>query len=122
MNALDAEGKKNLKYLQTVLGRARQGRPGGSQTASREEIKKELRGGIFQALRNFIQRPISSAATVGEDAAFNSRAAAMAKALYDPTWKAEMKHLRKLNPNSPAAARAMTQLLNDISNTEETKN
>jgi len=122
MNALDAEGKKNLKFLQTALGRARLGRPGGSQTASREEIKKELRGGIFQALRNFIQRPISSAATVGEDAAFNSRAAAMAKALYDPTWKAEMKHLRTLNPNSPAAARAMTQLLNDISNTEDVKN
>ena len=122
MNALDAEGKKNLKFLQTALGRARLGRPGGSQTASREEIKKELRGGIFQALRNFIQKPISSAATVGEDAAFNSRAAAMAKALYDPTWKAEMKLLRELNPNSPAAARAMTQLLNDISNSEDVKN
>jgi hypothetical protein len=117
-NALDAEGKKNLKYLQTALGRARLGRPGGSQTAGREEIKKELRGGISQSLREWIRKPVSSLVGAGEDAAFNRRTSALAKALYDPTWKAEMKELRKLNPDSPAAARAFTQLLNDIESTE----
>lgn len=121
MNSLDAEGKKNLTYLQTALSRARLGRPGGSQTAVREEIKKELRGGIAQAFRNFVRAPISSASSVLEDAQFNSRVAAMAKALYDTTWKADMKSIRALDPNSPAAARAMTQLLNDIQSTEEAK-
>ena len=121
MSALDAEGKKNLRYLQTALGRAKEGRPGGSQTAGREEIKKELRGGIGNAIRNFFRTPVSSTSSILEDAQFNSRVAAMAKALYDTTWKADMKNIRALDPNSPAAARAMTQLLNDIQNTEEAK-
>jgi len=118
MNSLDAEGKKNLKYLRTALSKARLGRPGGSQTAGREEIKRELRGGVFQSLRDFFKAPISTLVSTGEDAAFNRRAAALSKALFDPTWKAEMKELRKFSPKSPAAARAFTQLLNDIEGTE----
>ena len=114
MNALDDTQKKNLKFLQTALGRARLGRPGGSQTAAREEIKAELRGGVVQSVRDFFKAPISTLVSTGDEAAFNRRTAAMAKALFDPTWKAEMAAIRKLNPNSPAAARAMTQLLNDI--------
>ena len=117
-NALNSEQKKNLKFLQTALGRAKEGRPGGSQTAAREEIKKELRGGAVQSVREFFKAPISTLISTGDEAAFNRRAAALSKALFDSTWKAEMKQLRVLNPNSPAAARAMTQLLNDIENTE----
>lgn len=119
MNALDDNGKKNLNYLKTVLGRARTGRPGGSQTAAREEIKRELRGGSLQAIRQFFRAPVSTLVSTGEDAAFNRRTAALSKAMYDPTWKAEMKSIRKFNPNSPAAARAMTQLLNDIESSQE---
>ena len=118
MRALDDNGRKNLKYLETALGRARLGRPGGSQTAAREEIKRELRGGIFQSLRNFLKAPVSTLASTGEDAAFNQRTSALAKALFDPTWKAEMKKLRTFSPDSPAAARAFTQLFNDIEGTE----
>lgn len=113
-NALDGDAKRNLKYLQTALSRARLGRPGGSQTAGREEIKRELRGGIYQTLRNLFRSPINTITSAGEDAAFNSRAATLAKSLYDPTWKAEMREIRKLSPKSPAAGRALTQLLNDI--------
>lgn len=118
MNSLDAEGKKNLKYLRTALSKARLGRPGGSQTAGREEIKRELRGGVYQSLRDFFKAPISTLASTGEDAAFNRRAAALSKALFDPAWKAEMKELRTFSPKSPAAARAFTQLLNDIEGAE----
>jgi len=125
-NALNPEQKKNLTFLKTALGRAKQGRPGGSQTAAREEIKKELRGGVVQGIRNFFDKPISSLAGTGistltgagAEAAFNSRVAALSKALFDPTWKAEMKQLRALGTNSPAAARAMTQLLDDITISE----
>jgi hypothetical protein len=119
MNSLDAEGKKNLKYLRTALGKARLGRPGGSPTAGREEIKRELRGGIFQSFRDFFKAPISTLVSTGEDAAFNRSAAALSKALFDPTWKAEMKAIRQFSPKSPAAARAMTQLLNDIGASQE---
>jgi len=116
---LDETQAKNLKYLQTVLGRARLGRPGGSQTAGREEIKKELKGGAIQSLRNFFRGPVGSAVSVGEEVAFQRRTAALSKALFDPTWKAEIAKLRKLGVDSPAAARALTQLLNDIEIIEE---
>ena len=121
INSLDGEAKKNIKYLQTVLKRASLGRPGGSQTAAREEIKQELRGGIYQSLRNLFKNPINTLASTGEDAAFNSRVTALSKALYDPTWKAEMSKLRSFNPDSPAAARAMSQLIKDIESTEPSK-
>jgi hypothetical protein len=121
LNSLGAEQKRNIKYLQIALKRASLGRPGGSQTAAREEIKRELRGGIFQSLRELFRSPISTITSAGEDAAFNSRAAALAKAMYDPTWKAEMKAIRKFSPKSPAAGRALTQLINDIEATERTE-
>jgi len=117
-NALSGEQKQNLKYIRTALNRAKLGRPGGSQTAGREEIKRELRGGIFQTFRNLFRNPINTITSAGEDAAFNKSASALAKALYDPTWKAQMSKIRKLSPKSPAAGRALTQLLNDIQSTE----
>ena len=117
-DALDDDGKKNLKYLQTALRRASLGRPGGSQTAGREEIKRELRGGVFQSVRDLFRAPLSTIASAGEDAAFNRRVSSLSKALFDPSWKAEMKKLRKLSPKSPAAGRALTQLINDIESSE----
>jgi hypothetical protein len=122
MNSLNAEQKKNLKYIRTALSRARLGRPGGSQTAGREEIKRELRGGVFQSFRNAFRQPITTLTSTGEELMFNRRATALSKALFDPTWKAEMKNIRKFSPKSPAAGRAMTQLLNDIESTEPIDN
>lgn len=127
MNALDDEGKKNLNYLRTALGRARLGRPGGSQTAARQEIKEELKGGVSSAIRDFIREPISSTANYGvntltmstQERALNQRVKALADTLYDPSWKAEMKALRKLDPDSPASARAMAQLLRAITESNE---
>ena len=112
--ALDAEQSKNLKYIQTALGRARIGRPGGSQTAAREEIKKELSGGAVKSIREFISSPVKTITGVGDDAAFNRRVGALAETMYNPKWSPKMKAIRKLSPDSPAAARAMAQLLDDI--------
>jgi hypothetical protein len=112
--ALNAEQSKNLKYIQTALGRARIGRPGGSQTAAREEIKKDLGGGAVKSIREFLSNPINTVTGIGDDAAFNSRVSAMAEVMYNPKWSPRMANIRQLNSNSPAAARAMTQLLDDI--------
>ena len=120
-NSLDEEGRRNLSFLETALDRGMQGRPGGSQTAAREEIKKELRGGVVQSIRNFISSPLRTTSEIGEDMAFNNRVRLLARTMYDPQWRAEMGNIRRLNPNSPAAARAMTQLLNDIESTEVEK-
>jgi len=118
IGALDDEGKKNLKYLRTALSRASIGRAPGSPTAGREEIKRELRGGIFNAFRNMFRKPIDTLVSTGEDAQFNRAVTNMSKALFDPTWKAEMKALRRFSPKSPEAGRALTQLINDIEATE----
>lgn len=112
-NAVDGDAKKNLKFLETALSRARLGRPGGSQTAIRGEIIKELKGGMGSAVRDFFQKPISTLVTTGEDAAFNARVRALTDVMFDPQWKPRVNELRKLSPNSPAAARAMVQLLDD---------
>lgn len=118
-SAVDGETSKNLKYLETVLGRAKLGRPGGSQTAAREEIKRELRGGTVQSLREFFRKPISSLISTGEDAAFNRRVRSLANALFDTTWKPQMRNIRKLGTKNPAAARALTQLLDDVNKSIE---
>lgn len=118
-NAVDGEVKRNLGYLETVLKRASLGRPGGSQTAAREEIKRELRGGSLSALRDFFKKPVSTLVSTGEDAAFNRRVKNLADAMFDPQWKPRMKEIRKLKVDSPDAARAMIQLLNDVEKQEK---
>ena len=126
MAAMDKDARANLKYLQTALGRARLGRPGGSQTAVRAEIKDELRGGFTQGVRDFLGKPLTGTVNYGINAAslssanatFENRVSSMAKMLYDPKWKVEMAKIRKLNANSPATARAALQLLNDIESSD----
>lgn len=110
--SLDTEQRKNLRYLETALRRATKGRPGGSQTAIREEIKRELRGGIFQPLRDFFKAPISTIAEIGEEAAFNERTRALATVMFDPAYKKELARLRELNPKSSEAMKLMKTLLN----------
>jgi hypothetical protein len=109
--AADESTKKNLKYLETILKRASRGRPGGSQTGIRSEISRELKGGVFQSLRNFIKKPIEATGSIGEEAAFNSKVKALSNALFDPQWKGEMAKIRKLSPASSEAKRAMDKLL-----------
>ena len=110
--ALDGDTKANMKYLETVLKRATAGRPGGSQTGSRNVIQSSLRGGVTQSIRDWIKGPINQAASIGEEVAYNSRVKALAEVMFDPTWKADMKKLKSLPSRSDAARNAMDRLLN----------
>lgn len=110
--AADADTRKNLKYLETSLRRATKGRPGGSQTAVRSEISRELKGGIFQSLREFFKAPVSTVASVGEDAIFNNKVRALSESMFDPTWKDDMRRIRELPPASSKAKKLMDKLLN----------
>lgn len=112
--ATEGETRKNMLFLEAALKRASLGRPGRSQTAAREEIKRELRGGVGSSIRDFFRAPLNTLVSTGDDAAFNRRTRVMAEAMFDPQWKPRLKDLRELSPESPAAARAMTQLLKDI--------
>lgn len=113
--AMNPEQSKNLKYLQTVLGRAKLGRPGGSQTAAREEIKRELGGGAVTSINNFLKQGFKTLTLTGaEGVASNRRVSALAEIMYNPQWVPRMKEIRKLSSDSPASARAMAQLLDDV--------
>jgi len=118
-NALDDETRKNMKFLQTVLKRASLGRPGGSQTAVREEIKKRLNRGVLSSIRNFFSKPVTTLVNIGEEAGFDRRTAALADAVFNPDFRPQLERLRRLDPNSPAAARAMAQLLKDADEGQE---
>lgn len=115
------ENAKNLNYLSKALARARRGRIGGSQTATREEIKKELRGGVFSAISNILS-PFGSLKDFFQNYTFDGRVKIMTDALFDPLWAPQMKKLRQLSPNSPASGRAMIQLFKDASKQVEEDN
>jgi hypothetical protein len=110
---------KNLRYLETALGRAKLGRPGGSPTATREEVKRTLREGVWGSIARYIRNPLKSIQGAGEDIGFDRRVGALSKALYDPEWQKRMDKIRRMNAKSSGAGRAMLQLLNDIEQTEE---
>tara|TARA_R110000782_G_scaffold165100_2_gene257021 strand:+ start:1063 stop:3123 length:2061 start_codon:yes stop_codon:yes gene_type:complete len=114
MGAMNKEGLENLKFLRTALGRAKLGRGTGSQTAARGDIKDSLAGGAWNSISTWIASPIAGTLGAGSETLLNRRAAILSKTLFDPQWKAEMKKIRAFSPNSPAGARAMTQLLNDV--------
>ncbi len=113
-SAVSPEQKKNLTYLETALKRASLGRPGGSQTAIRQEIEKELRGGISNSIRNIFKNPVKQIVDTGDDAAFNNRVRAMSEAIFSPEYVTEMKEIRNLGPGTAAASKAFTQLINKI--------
>ncbi|MCP4365431.1 MAG: hypothetical protein GY800_09065 [Planctomycetes bacterium] len=117
--ALDGEARDNMKYLETALKRASEGRPGGSQTGIRGEIVKEFRGGVAGTIRDFIASPTGAVAGAGAEKAYNQKVSAAARAIFDPAYAPRMKEIRRLNPTSAAAGKAMLQLLNDIEIVEE---
>ena len=120
LNSVTKEQAKNLRYLQSVLRRAGTGRIGGSQTATREEIKKELSGGVI----NFFSKtftPLESLKGGVSNITFDKNVKNMATALFDTKWQPQLSKIRKLNPDTPEAARLWTQLLNDIENENEGK-
>ena len=111
---VDGEAKKNLTLLETALKRAKLGRPGGSQTAIREEIKREFDQGIGGSLRKFIKSPPKAVGEVGEDLARDRRIRAVAESLFDPQYADEMARIRRMNPQREVAGIAYSGLLKRI--------
>lgn len=118
LSALSNDQRKNFGYLETVIRRAMRGRAAGSPTTPFKEALDKMRG-VGGIIRDTIFRPVSTLQDVGAQSLFDRRVAKLADAMFNPQWKPQMKKLRALNPNSPAAARAMTQLLDDIGQEEQ---
>ena len=120
LNELNPAAAENAKWLEKSLIRASSGRPGGSQTGIRNVISDDLKGsGIFGAIRGFFRGPIDSIASIGEEASFRRKAAALGEALYNPDWAPDMAKIRRIRPNSEAAQSQFEALLTKIVDTEQ---
>lgn len=114
LNELNPQALTNAKWLEKSLVRAAAGRPGGSQTAIRGEIKDNLKSGITSSIRDFFRAPLDTVVGVGENAAFRTKVQSVGEALYDPDWSLDMEKIRKLDPNSREAQSQFSALLDKI--------
>lgn len=104
---MNEDQKRNFRYLEEVLRRASAGRAAGSPTAAFGQAIEKMRG-VAGIMLDYIFSPVASAKGLG----FDARVGRVAEIMLDPAWQPQMRRLERLNPNSPAAARAMAQLLN----------
>ena len=118
MAAMNSEQRTNFKYLEAVLKRASSGRAAGSPTAAFGQAIEKLQG-VSSVIRDVIFRPLSTLQQTGERGIFDRNVAKLSEVMFDPKFKPQLNKLKKLNPDSPAAARAMTQLLNINSEANE---
>jgi len=110
--SLTREQTKNFRYLERVLGRAASGRAAGSPTASFTEIIRELRGKLG-VLKDIFTQPLRTIQETGDTSLFNRKVKALTDVMFDPKWQPRLSEIRSFDPNSPAAARAMAQLVDD---------
>ena len=115
---MNEEQKQNFKYLETVLKRASSGRAAGSPTAAFGQAIEKLKG-VSSVVRDFVFRPLSTLQQTGERGIFDRNVANLSRVMFDPDFKPQLKKLKKLNQDSPAAARALTQLLNEADSREQ---
>ena len=118
LSGMSDQQKQSFKYLETVLKRASSGRAAGSPTAAFGQAIEKLKG-VSAVVRDVIFRPLSTLQQTGERGIFDRNVAALTDVMFDPKFAPQMKKLTKLNPDSPAAARAMTQLLNSATSSRE---
>lgn len=107
---MSKEQKKNFVFLDDVLRRASSGRAAGSPTTPFKEALEKLRG-VSLVLRDAIFKPLNTLQSTGERTLFDRNVRSLTDVMFDTRFEKQLQQLRKLDPNSPAAARAMAQLL-----------
>ena len=112
MASVDETVRKNLKFLKTMLERAKSSRPGGSDTSAKSAAKEARSVNRFLALLDFTSWT-KKVGDVGRQEAQVLRDTAIAKKLFSTDFVPNIDKWIKANPNSPAEARAMAQLLQD---------
>lgn len=113
---MSEEQAKNMRFIDTMLDRASQGRFEGSPTASFQEALKNIRS-IPLLMQKLFTLRASEIQKVGETGLMNSRLRAVASSIFDDTWADELAAIRRLNPNSPQAATRLGKLFNNIAET-----
>ena len=118
LSAMNQDQRQNFVYLDEVLKRASSGRQAGSPTAPFGEVLDRLKG-VAGVLRDMIMRPLETLQKTGERGIFDRNVTALTEVMFNPNFQPKLKELKKLNPNSPAAARALTQLINTAEERED---
>jgi hypothetical protein len=121
LRSMNDAQRSNFKYLEQVLSRAEKGRAAGSPTASFTEIIQNMRGRLG-VLKDIILRPIATAQNTGDVSLFDMNVRAITEAMFDTKWLPRVREIRSLNQDSPAAARAMAQLVDDINSEQKEDN
>lgn len=93
---LNDEQREAVNFLDNALRRASLGRPGGSQTAIREEIRNRFDRGFISALRRFIREPIATTAEMGAESAREARISSVSEVIFNPDWAVEVNRIRRL--------------------------
>lgn len=117
MASVNPEQRANLKWLRTVLQRAKEARPGGSPTQQLQEAAKRRE---VTNLAQIIFNPFKTLGGVGREAAQSSKNERIARVLFGTEFKKDIGKLRLMDLKSPATARAAAQLFN-APDTEETQ-
>lgn len=114
--ALSPAQRRNFDFLETALKRASTGRPGGSPTATREEIKKRLDKGIISGIRKWMRGPLTTVTEIGEEGARSARIRAMSDAIFDDAWSPQLAEVRALQASGrmTQAEDKMFELLNKV--------
>ena len=117
LSGMSSEQKKNFRYLESVLKRAASGRAAGSPTAAFGEAIGKLRG-VSGVIRDLIFRPLKTLGETGERGLFDRNVSALTDVMFDPRFEPQLRQLRDLSPNSPAAGRAFLQIINSAQDKE----
>ncbi len=117
---MNDQQKQSFKYLETVLKRASTGRSAGSPTASFGQAIERLKGTAV-VIKDMVLRPLATLQQTGDRTLFDRNVKALTDVMFDPKFSPQVKKLIKLNPDSPAAARALTQLLDNATRSKEEK-
>jgi hypothetical protein len=99
-------------FVGNIPGQLRRSLFGNPPTAAFGQAIEKMKG-VAVVVRDMIFRPLSTIQEVGERGIFDRNVAAMTRIMFDPGFKPQMNKLKKLSPDSPAAARALTQMLNN---------
>ena len=112
LRAADPDIRKNLLYLEKVLGAAASGRQAGSPTSPFETIKDRLLG-RFKVAKDITTKPLDSISKAGDEGIFNRNARALGDVVFDPKYLDDMAKIRAMGINTPEAGKALNILLNN---------
>ena len=110
----DGPQKQFAEALLTASQAAASGRPGGSQTAIREEIKKKMRGIALTFKQMFMDRPANRLLHWGDEAMFDRNARVLAEVVFNPDWQPDIADLMKNYTGSPKDYKKLRSLLGRV--------